>query len=198
MGLYMGRLYSHWGCAVKRLRIGELRELRDAINKELEARERQLNILADALEQLQGVGADDPVIEGLLASMDALDQGGTTDPHVEAVEVDARKAAITELRAMGYSGPGLDALIAAYHRDIVEQEWSQAEAATCGHMTKPQYAGKYNTRRFWNCPMRELRKRASDELLTWFDTNGRTTRAMLRDQLLSGKHYAGSGYINNR
>lgn len=180
--------------------------MREALNNEIASREKQLSVLTDTLTALIDAGASDAVIESIMQAIDVLDAATPSptetetedEPNEPEDEPTTRKQLIATLRSYGYQAPGLDALITLYHRDLAEQEWRKAEDATRGQMTHAQYRGAYDTRRFWFCTLREARKYASDELLTWFDENGRLTRAQLRDQLLTGKHYAGSGYVNDR
>jgi hypothetical protein len=196
----------------------QLRELKTAIDNELDARQTQLNILTDTLESLLAVGASDALIEQVLLAIDIIDAaaplsepetgsgGGITtacenpepdEPEDDEPYIEPRRRVIAELRSLGYSAPGLDALVRLYHRDIAEQEYLRAESDCRGHMLKREHAG-YSARKLWFCNERELRKYASDEMLTWFDENGRTTYLSLRDHLLTGRHYAGSGYLMNR
>lgn len=154
----------------------------------------------------------------------ADDDTDTADDDIEPDDTEPRQEFIRHTRSLGYRGAGFDALLTAYHRDMAEIEWQRAENETRGHMVKSEYANGsytvtvvreiensdgttskvacketrngYDTRRFWFCNDRELRKYASEELLTWFDNNGRLTRAKLRASILGGSYYAGSGYYN--
>lgn len=183
---------------------GELQAVHNAIAAELANRKRQLEILADALDTLHAAGANGAVLDCLYQAIDIIDASTVVDtaeadePPAPEPELTNRQKAIADLRSLGYVAPGYDQLVRLYHRDVAEMEYLRAEADTRGHMTKRQHAGKYNARNLWFCNLRELRKYASDEMLTWFDTHGRITYRMLRDQMDSGQHYAGSGYINNR
>jgi hypothetical protein len=186
---------------MKRYSTAELKELRAAIDAELDARETQLGILTQTLEQLLQAGAPDEVIERVMSAIDVIDSAtlaAQDEPEPEPeIDVSDRKRVIAELRAQGYNAPGVDSLIRLYHRDIAEHEYLKAEQELRGHMIRNEHAG-YSARRLWFCNLRELRKYATDEMLTWFDENRRITYPMLRDQLLTGHHYAGSGYLNNR
>lgn len=188
---------------MKQFSTTELKDLKAAIDAELAARDTQLAILTSSLEQLLESGAPDGVIESVMSAIDILDSAvlaaqAEPEPEIEPVSVDARERVIVELRAQGYVAPGVDALMRLYHRDIAEGEYLKAEQELRGHLIKREHALNYSARRLWFCNVRELRKYASDEMLTWFDENRRVTYPMLRDMLLSGNHYAGSGYLNNR
>lgn len=184
---------------------GQLRNMREAIDREIAARERQLDTLTATLEKLIEAGASDAVIERVMQAIEIVDAATPApvsidpepEPEPEPEPSDPRRVVIAELRSQGYMAPGFDALVRLYHRDLAELEWRKAEDDTRGHMTRPGHTG-YSTRNFWFCNERELRAHASEELLTWFDTNGRLTFRKLRDQLLTGQHYAGSGYLNDR
>lgn len=192
----------------------ELRELKTAIDNELDARETQLTILTNALESLLSVGASDELVERVLLAIDVVDaaipapvedagvivaepdEPAIDEPDIPEPDLSDRRQLMMYLRSLGYTAPGLDALIRLYHRDIAEQEYLRADAEI-GFLLKREHAG-YSARKLWFCNLRELRKYASDEMLSWFDENGRTTFLSLRDRLLTGSHYAGSGYYMDR
>ena len=190
--------------------ITELKQARDTLDQLISARDEQLAILSDALTGLLAAGASDDVIDRVMTVIELVDAGtitedkaeGITEDYVDDVPADEpvsiRKQVIADLRAQGYVAPGFDALVRLYHRDIVEQEWTRAEQDCNGQLVRPEHRGTYtSTRNFWSCNTRELKKYASEELLEWFDRNGRITYSELRDRMLGGKHYAGSGYYNS-
>lgn len=174
-----------------------------AMQRELEAREAQLAILTNTLEQLLAAGASDTVVESVLAAIDAIEARDNSDDDQPA-EIDepddtekaTRREIIAQLRSEGYVGAGFEALVTLYHRDLAELEYLRAESDTRGHMIRTRHQNNYSARKLWFCNERELRKYASEEQLQWFDQYGRLTRAQLRDNLLGRKHYAGSGYLN--
>lgn len=197
---------------MKQFTLAELTAMRDAAEREIAARTQQIDVLQATLSELIRSNAPDAAVERIIeaieiidgatprpAELPSADDTDTTDDDTDdTIERDEpRKEFITYARSLGYKGAGFDALLTAYHRDLAELEWRRAEDDTRGSMVKRSQAHKgYNTRRFWFCNDRELRAYASEELLTWFDNNGRLTRAQLRSNILGGKHYAGSGYYN--
>lgn len=195
---------------MKQFTLAELTTLRDAAEREIAARTQQIDVLQATLSELIRSDAPDAAIERVLEAIEIIDGATLTpaelpaagntdddaDDDIEPDDSDPRKEFIMHARSLSYTGAGFDVLLTKYHRDIAELEWRRAEDDTRGHMVKREYAGSYNTRRFWFCNDRELRKYASEELLTWFDNNGRLTRAKLRASVLGGSFYAGSGYYN--
>ena len=197
---------------MKQFTTAELIALRDAVTSEIAAREHQINVLSATLSELINTNAPDAVIERIIEAIEIIDaatpiaaeiapddEPADDEPIIERDESDAarRKEFILHARSLGYKGAGFDALLTAYHRDLADQAYQQAEADCRGQLTNPESrANGYNPRRFWFCNRRELDAHASDELKTWFDANGRLMRADLYASVLGGKHYAGSGYYN--
>jgi hypothetical protein len=186
-----------------------------AIQRGIEAHTTQRDILADTLEQMLAAGANDKVIEALLAAIDAIDTAeldatvcDTTQdiadepddyPDIEQPEDSDRgdrQRIIAQLRDEGYVGTGFDMLVTLRHRDLAEDEWLRAENDCRGKLVRTEFQANYDARKFWFCNDREVRKYASPELLAWFDQYGRLTRAQLADNLLGKRHYSGSGYYN--
>lgn len=185
--------------------ITELKDIRDQLDGLIESRSRQLDILSRALDELLNAGASDHVIDRVMSLIEHVDTGDDT-ADVEPAEIpadepdaptDTRKQVIADLRSQGYVAPGFDALVRLYHRDIAEQEWSRAEDDCRGQLVRAAYRANYDPRNLWFCNDRELRKYASEELLEWFDRNGRLTYQELRTRLLGGKHFV-AGYYNMR
>ena len=198
---------------MKQFTTAELIALRDAVTSEIAAREHQINVLSATLSELINTNAPDAVIERIIEAIEIIDAATPTaaeitpadepqddsddEPIIEPEDTDPRKEFIRYARSLGYKGAGFDALLTAYHRDLADQAYQQAEADCRGQLTNAKSRAKgYNPRRFWFCNRRELDAHASDELKTWFDNNGRLMRADLQASILGGKHYAGSGYYN--
>jgi hypothetical protein len=181
-----------------------------AVQRDIEQRDAQRDILADTLERLLAVGADDSVVEALMLTIDAVDaveirqrstdadaeQSDAVDEIPEPDDSDRgiRQRVIANLRAEGYVGAGYDVLVTARHKDLAEDEYLRADNDLRGKLVRTAYQSFYDARKLWFCSQRELRKYASDELLGWFDQYGRLTRAQLADNLMGRRHYSGSGY----
>lgn len=95
-----------------------------------------------------------------------------------------RMNAISTLRGWGYQGRSLDDLFKAWHRDEAHDEYLRAEEATRTHMLKSRYEGKMDARSLWFRNEATARKYASDELLEWWDQNGRATVEELKARLM--------------
>jgi hypothetical protein len=101
------------------------------------------------------------------------------------VEKQRRDRAIAMLRDGGYSGKSFDQLSRAAFRDHVYQQWLDAEDATNGYMlNRKAKARGVDPKSLFAGPERVARANASDELLEWWDENGRTTLEEFRADLL--------------
>ncbi|QTF81618.1 MuF-like minor capsid protein [Mycobacterium phage Juliette] len=98
-----------------------------------------------------------------------------------------RRDFIAQARAEGHKGKGFDELLSSVFTEKATEQYWQAEAATNGYMLKRKYEGKVDPTDIWHVNERTARAWMSDELAAWFDENGRITKQLLRDAILSGR-----------
>lgn len=109
----------------------------------------------------------------------------------KSVEFIRRRDFIAQSRAEGHTGAGFDELLTAVHDRAVIDAALEAEAATNGYMVKRAYELKVNPKQLWSVNDATARKWMSDEMAEWFDQNGRLTRPILREMILSGSYNMG-------
>jgi hypothetical protein len=126
----------------------------------------------------------------------ALIEGGTDPAEAEAevtgksVESIRRRDFMAQARSDGHTGASFEKLLGSAFDTRADEAYWLAEAATNGFMLKRQYEGKVDPRQLWYVNETTARKYMSDEMAEWFDQNGRITRAILRDMVLSGSNIA--------
>ncbi|MCO7195394.1 phage minor capsid protein [Pseudonocardia sp. McavD-2-B] len=119
-----------------------------------------------------------------------LEQGADYEEAVEtaygvSIEAQRRRRAIDGLRDSGYTGKGFDDLSRAAYRDHLAERYRDAEDATNGYMTnRAATARGVDPASLFSGPESRARANASDELLEWFDQNGRPTLEEFRAELL--------------
>jgi hypothetical protein len=97
-----------------------------------------------------------------------------------------RQEAVRRLRQQ-YTGRGFDELARQSYRDRVEDAWLAAEEACRGHLVnRVGRAAGVDGRSLFTGPLPRAVKYASDELIEWWETNGRVTFDEWREQLLTG------------
>jgi hypothetical protein len=160
--------------------------------------------------------SDDATVEDkrldLMARLiaEGVDEG---EAYAEAYGVSGqrfvRDEAIRQLRNAGFEGDGFDALARQSYRDHVTRSYLQAEDATRGVLLSRE-AEQRNARdgaegrppsvdpeALFSGPMSRAQRWASDELLDWWETNGRMTfdewKAQLLGQGQSDARAQGSG-----
>lgn len=168
-------------------------QLADAIDAN--ADDDTINAIVDALElnedkrrrqarYLERKQAEQQEIADLIAAgMDEIDaECKVTGKSGEAV---IKGRFIAHARSLGYDGAGFDALVTAMHRDMAFHYHAQAQEACNGYMVRgDSSASGYH---FWFCADATVQKQATDELIAWFEQNGRITRADLRRHILTGR-----------
>jgi hypothetical protein len=98
-----------------------------------------------------------------------------------------RDEAIASLRSSGYAGKGFRELVRSAHRDHVEQAHADAEDECRGHLLSPAgRAAGVHPRSLFTGPESRARKYASEELLGYWQRNGRLTVEDLAAGLLGG------------
>lgn len=167
-------------------------ELAEAI--ENGADESTVNAIVDAMEDAetrqrrQGKYLDRKSSEA--AQIAALADAGVPIDQAQAevtgktVEQVRKINFIAQARRDGYTGAGFDALVTAAHRDMCANAHAQAMLDCIGYMDKRDRLS--NGFHFWFASDNTVRANATDELLQWFSTHGRLTRAALRESILSG------------
>ncbi|MEU5847447.1 phage minor capsid protein [Saccharopolyspora shandongensis] len=104
------------------------------------------------------------------------EQDAEAEATGRSVEAIRRRDAITRLRGEGYSGRGFDELARASFRDQVYAAYIAAEAATNGYLLSNEAeAAGIEPLSLFTGPAARARRWASDELLEWWDENGRLT-----------------------
>jgi hypothetical protein len=104
-----------------------------------------------------------------------------------SVEEQRRQTAISTLRGAGYAGRSFDALSRNAFRDHIYQRWLEAEDETRGHMLNRRAEARgVDARALFAGPESVARANASEELLAWWDANGRPTLEEFRADLLTG------------
>ncbi|QBI95991.1 MuF-like minor capsid protein [Mycobacterium phage MissDaisy] len=113
------------------------------------------------------------------------------DAEAEVLDVDPEKLRrrdfMAQARAEGHKGKGFDELLSSVFAEKAAEQYWQAEQATNGYMLKRKYEGKVDPTDIWYVNERTARAWMSDELAEWFDENGRLTKQLLRESILSGR-----------
>ncbi|QAU05023.1 putative capsid maturation protease [Mycobacterium phage Henu3] len=113
------------------------------------------------------------------------------DAEAEVLGVDPEKLRrrdfMAQARAEGHKGKGFDELLSSVFTEKAAEQYWQAEQATNGYMLKRKYEGKVDPTDIWHVNERTARAWMSDELAAWFDENGRLTKQLLRESILSGR-----------
>lgn len=98
------------------------------------------------------------------------------DIYGVSVEKQRRASAIAALRAAGHQGSNLRELSQSAFREHAELAYYAAESATAGHMLNTAgKRAKVNPRSLFTGPEDRARKYASDDLLKFWQDNGRLT-----------------------
>jgi hypothetical protein len=124
----------------------------------------------------------------------ALSRGLSDEDAVEEafgipVERQRAKNAIAFLRMQGNKGRNLEELVADAHADWVESAWRKAEddPMVNGRFFKREVMiddqDPFDARQLWSVSEDKLHKYASEDLMRWFDVNGRLTKAQLQAAL---------------
>lgn len=182
------------------------RELEDAIESGDDAR---IGAAADALERIEDTERKAAAKVAQAAERKAQKANEQSDRIVglieqgwdpaeaesevtgKSVESIRRRDFIAQSRAEGHSGAGFDDLITSVHDRMVVDAAIAAEDATNGYMVKRAYELKVNPKQLWSVNDATARKWMSDEMAAWFDANGRLTRPILRQMVLSGQYNIG-------
>lgn len=108
---------------------------------------------------------------------------------------DARREVIRRLRAAGFEGAGFDVLARQAYRDYLMDAHNRAVDDTNGFMlNRAGHAAAVSPFELFSGPLQRARKYASDELLEWWEVNGRVTFEEFKAQLLGRDgRAAGSG-----
>lgn len=101
------------------------------------------------------------------------------------VEQQRRENAINTLRRQGYDGAGFDELTRNAYGDVVHEEWLAAETELT-FLVRKKYEADVDPRDLWKMNEETARKRATPELLEWWDEHGRTTLEGFRENWLGG------------
>ncbi|MBV6758363.1 phage minor capsid protein [Rhodococcus opacus] len=101
------------------------------------------------------------------------------------VEQQRRENAINTLRRQGYDGAGFDELTRNAYGDVVHEEWLAAENELT-FLVRKKYEADVDPRDLWKMNEETARKRATPELLEWWDEHGRTTLEGFRENWLGG------------
>lgn len=120
-----------------------------------------------------------------------LDAGYADEQAVEVaygvpVERQRRDAAKESLRGDGYRGTWAQMTRAAY-RDALEREYRRAEDGTRGTLVSKRAGDRIRTEHLFTRNEAFARKWASEELLAWWDQNGRLTYDAFVEQLVDGR-----------
>jgi hypothetical protein len=146
-----------------------------------------------AAKTQSAIDAKDAAFDAALnAGQDA--ESAYADIYGVSVEQQARDRATSMLRDQGFTGTSFDKLSSAAFKDELERSYFAAEDATNGAMLNKaaQQAG-IDTRKLFNGTEAFARKWASDELLEYWEANGRVTLEDYRSGLLGG-HGKSVGY----
>ncbi len=99
-----------------------------------------------------------------------------------------RQEAISSLRAAGYRGAGLDALVRDAFKEHVRQAYLDAETVTRGQMrSKEGRAANIDERSLFVGPEARARKYASRELLDYWQQHGRMTVEDFKASVMGGQ-----------
>ena len=106
----------------------------------------------------------------------------------KTVDVIRRRDFIATARAEGHAGAGFDDLLSSVHQRMVDELSIEAENATRGKMVRTRYELQVSAKQLWSVNDATARKWMSEEMAAWFDENGRLTRSVLREMILSGNY----------
>lgn len=113
--------------------------------------------------------------------VELIDQGvSESDAYAQAYGVSVDQAertfAIESLRSAGYKGSSFEKLARDSYADHCAREWLRAEGDCRGEM-RNQLGERMNVddRALFSGPVSRVKKYASEELLQWFEENGRTS-----------------------
>lgn len=165
-------------------------DARDALRAEdLAAADREAKRLAD-----QAANADANAERW--ARYEELTDAGMSDEEAAAevfdIDVDQvrRDEAFAKLRGGGYTG-GYDKMLRQAFEEYLEEEYIRAENATKGAMLNARARRiDVDPRSLLLGNERTARARASEELLEYWDANGRYTFDLWRDEFVNGTHEA--------
>lgn len=179
-----------------------VRELEEAIDSGDDNRIELAAVAVERAEQaeLKATRAEERKAAKANAAADrivALIEEGWDPAEAEAevtgktVEAIRRRDFIAQARAEGHQGAGFDELLASVFDERVAEMAIAAENATNGYMVKHQYELTVNPKQLWRVNDTTARKWMTDEMAAWFDENGRMTRPILRQMILSGEYNFG-------
>ncbi|AMU55749.1 hypothetical protein PP614_16610 [Mycobacteroides abscessus] len=105
---------------------------------------------------------------------------------------------MAQARRDGHYGDSFEELLGSVHKQRVAELYLEAENATRGALfkrssIKADGTFPFDPILFWSMPAERVRKHASPELAEWFDQNGRLTRTMMRNAILSGRGWKEHG-----
>lgn len=164
----------------------------DEIDDEFDALDREINRRHDrataarekrAADREAKARAQDDEYERLLG--DGVDDETAIErAYGVAVPEQRRRNARAHLAGLGYQGRNLDEQVRAWHRDEAYRAYIDADEATNGYLLRSSSEGKIDPAKLWFASEATARKHASEELLAWWDQNGRVTARELEAQLL--------------
>jgi hypothetical protein len=164
--------------------VGEL-ERRDKAARKAEAARARRAAARHARDTAAGARFDELCADGVDPQAAYAQAYGVTEERVR------RDEAIASLRGSGYTGKGFDELAGHAFRDHAEQSYWQAEAECRGTLlnkagTAAAARGKLHPRSLFTGPETRARKYASEELLNYWQQNGRLTVDDFRASILGG------------
>lgn len=108
-----------------------------------------------------------------------------TAPVLSRAERQARRLVISNLRGCGYTGTGFDGITGASFDEQAEQAFLRAEADCRGELTNDDGRRRsIDPRSLFTGTDAHARRWASEELIEWWETNGRPTRDEYRQDLI--------------
>lgn len=144
---------------------------------ELAETEHEAQLEADAAAWERALEQTNGNVEGA----EALIAGMTMDEQ--------RIASFIEEHYRLYGTRSFEKLARLVARDRIANFWLiEAEAATNGHMIKPEYQNTFDPLDLWLVNEATARKYMSKEAAKWFDENGRTSPAEFMDMILTGDY----------
>lgn len=160
-----------------------VRELdrRDAAARKAEAQRARRAATRQTRDRAREARWDELLAEGMDPQTAYAEAYGVDEERVR------RDEAILSLRGNGYSGKGFDQLVRAALTDHVEQSYTDAEDECRGHLlSKAGQARGVTPRSLFTGPEARARKYASEELLNYWQQNGRLTMDDFKASLLGG------------
>lgn len=113
------------------------------------------------------------------------EETAVADVYGVSVDKQRRDRAMALLRSQGYVGAGFDELSREAYKYQAHHAYLDAETATRGHMlSREGQAAGIDPRALFTGPESRARRWASDELLQWWDDNGRPSLEEYRAELL--------------